>query len=71
MHPGDVEAARKMWTASLAWRERMGADSILEERLMSEEQQARLLTLYPHGLHGVDAMGRPVRLRFRQQGLHG
>ena len=57
---GDVEAAKKMWLASMAWRDAMMADSILDERLMSGQQRDRLLKLYPHGLHGVDAMGHPV-----------
>ena len=52
----DIEAAKRMWLASLAWRVAVGADGILEEQLMSSQREARLRKLYPHGLHGVDVM---------------
>lgn len=59
-----------MWLASLAWRALVGADGILEERLMSPQQEERLRQLYPHGLHGVDVMVG-VRLIAPSLPLHG
>ena len=45
---------------SLIWRDKMRADTIMDESIMSLEQRERLINLYPHGLHGVDVEGRPV-----------
>ncbi|KAG1677233.1 hypothetical protein FOA52_013432 [Chlamydomonas sp. UWO 241] len=56
----DVCAARDMWLAMLKWRAAVGADGVLERQLLSSERRARFNALYPHGLHGVDAQGRPV-----------
>ena len=60
----DVEAAQKMWLASLSWRTQVGADTILQEQLMTREQEERLIELYPHGLHGVDRMVRRNAKRY-------
>ena len=45
---------------SLSWRDKMRADTIMDESIMSPEQRVKLIRLYPHGLHGVDVEGRPV-----------
>ncbi|GAX82292.1 hypothetical protein CEUSTIGMA_g9721.t1 [Chlamydomonas eustigma] len=56
----EVEAAKRMWLSSVTWRKQWDADTILETQVLTPQQEKRLLRLYPHGLHGIDAQGRPV-----------
>lgn len=52
----DVQRSKKMWIDYVAWRARFGADTILEETVLPPDRTQRLLSLFPHGLHGVDKM---------------
>eukprot|EP00798_Chlamydomonas_sp_ICE-L_P016166 gene16166-22327_t len=56
----DVKVAQDMWKRSMEWRKLWHADQILEMTVLTAEQKARVLQIYPHGLHKTDHKGRPV-----------
>lgn len=56
----DLDEAQKMWLAMLAWRKEWGVDHMLDKQVLSEQQQKRLMEIFPHGLHGIDHKGRPI-----------
>lgn len=51
-----------MWVAMLAWRKEWQVDSMLDQRVLSEDRQRRLTQIFPHGLHGVDNKVRTTGL---------
>ena len=57
---GDVEKSLTMWRENLAWRESVGAERLLHEAVLSSEQTARYMHLFPHGLHGQDKLSHPI-----------
>ena len=56
----DVPHAIEKWKAFINWRAEEKVDSILNEALLTQDQQIRFMKLFPHGLAGVDSKGQPV-----------
>ena len=61
----DVPRAVEMWTAHLAWRREIGADTILEDFHFPERDA--FISLYPQGYCNVDKQARASLLCRRRR----
>ena len=57
---GTLDKTMALWKENLQWRDKLGADLLIDGAILTPDRQKRYMHLFPHGLIGADRDFQPI-----------